>query len=246
MRAFVALATWPCRSGSRVTTLRLLAYVVGLALMMVALVAIERFTEPGLQMLVASPLAATLGTSEYSVVEWLQIVMLIAIAALAWWAARLSRLQRALATLGFAIACAAIIRELDLFLDRFLFDHAWQLLVAIVGVAAIVSSVRNRRALVAGWVRALREPGLGLIVLGISVVTVFANALGNEGLWQSLMGDAYVRVAKVATEELTELAGYWLWLVGQIEFALSCKSQHRVLHEGSERRRADRRRRRDK
>ncbi|MEL6199770.1 MAG: hypothetical protein AAFR09_06140, partial [Pseudomonadota bacterium] len=98
-----------------------------------ALVAIERFTETGLRMLVASPLAATLGTSEYSLVEWLQIVLLAVIAGLSWWAAQLSRMQRVLATLGFAVACAAIIRELDLFLDRFLFDHAWQLLVAVVG-----------------------------------------------------------------------------------------------------------------
>ncbi|MEL6951239.1 MAG: hypothetical protein AAGM16_14115 [Pseudomonadota bacterium] len=228
------------------TTRRLLAYVAGLALMTFALVAIERFTETGLRMLVASPLAATLGTSEYSVVEWLQIVLLVVVAGLSWWAAQLSRIQRTLATLGFAVACAAIIREFDLFLDRFLFDHAWQLLVAIVGVAAIVSAVRHRRALVAGWTRALGEPGLGLIVLGISIVTVFANALGNEGLWQSLMGDDYVRVAKVATEELTELAGYWLWLVGQIEFTLSCKTQHRVSRDGSDRRRSERRRRRDK
>ncbi|MEM1439953.1 MAG: hypothetical protein AAF545_13170 [Pseudomonadota bacterium] len=228
------------------TTPRLLVYLAGLALMTFALVAIERFTETGLRMLVASPLAATLGTSEYSLVEWLQIALLAVIAGLSWWAAQLSRMQRVLATLGFAVACAAIIRELDLFLDRFLFDHAWQLLVAVVGVAAIVSGVRNRRALVAGWTRALREPGLALMVLGISIVTVFANALGNEGLWQSLMGDDYVRVAKVATEELTELAGYWLWLVGQIEFTLSCKMQHRMSRSESDRRRGERRRRRDK
>ena len=32
------------------------------------------------------------------------------------------------------------------------------------------------------------------------------------------MGDAYARIAKIAAEELAELAGYWLWLIGQIEF----------------------------
>lgn len=225
------------------STLRLVAYVVGLAAVMVGLVAIERYTEPGLRLLVASPFAQTLGTSEYSIVEWLQVVVLVVIVALAWHCTTLHRAQRTLAWLMVAFAAAAACRELDLFLDGYGFDHAWQLVVAMIAVAAIVHAMRNRAALVAAWRRALLEPGLVLIVLGVGLLVVFANVIGNEGLWQSLLGESYRRVAKIAAEELAELAGYWLWLVGQIEYTLVCRRQKRLAGESRERRRRRDRRR---
>ncbi len=224
------------------SALRLAAYVLGLAAVMAGLVAIERFTETGLRLLVPSPLARTLGTSEYSPVEWLQVVALVAIAAMAWYCTTLQRGQRTLAWMMVAVATAAACRELDLFLDGYLFDHAWQLLVAVIAVAAIVHAMRHRNALIAGWRRALPEPGLVLMVFGAGLLIVFANVIGNEGLWQSLLGDGYQRIAKIAAEELAELAGYWLWLVGQIEYTLACRRQQRLAGESRERRRRERRR----
>ncbi|MEL6447516.1 MAG: hypothetical protein AAFQ62_06160 [Pseudomonadota bacterium] len=221
---------------------RLAAYITGLALMMVGLVAIERFSDAGLSLLVPSRFATTMGTSEYSVVEWLQVVMLVFIAVLAWHSARVSRLYRSLSLIWLAIACAAICRELDLFLDGYLFDHAWQILVAMIGVAAIVHGLRHKRALSAAWTRAINELATPIIFLGIAITVIFANALGSEGLWLSLMGDDYQRVAKIAAEEIAELAGYWMWLVGQIEFSLAAPRQH-VPRERKERRKKERRRR---
>lgn len=225
------------------STWRLLAYVLGLAAVMTGLVAIERFTETGLRLLAPSPLARTLGTSEYSPVEWLQVIVLVTIAALAWYCATMRRKQRTLALMMVAVAAAAACRELDLFLDGYLFDHAWQLVVAMIAVAAIVHAMRHRSALVAQWRRALREPGLVLMVLGVALLAVFANVVGNEGLWQSLLGDGYRRVAKIAAEEFAELAGYWLWLVGQVEYTFACRHQQRLAgEERRERRRKERRR----
>ena len=225
---------------------RLLIYIGALAGVMVGLAAIERYTEDGLRLLVSSPIARTLGTSEYSVVEWLQVLALVVIAALSWRAMRLSRTQRPLAAMGMAVAAAAFCRELDFFFDAYLFDHAWQVLVAIIAVVAIVFAVRHRRALTASWVRAVQQPPMVLMVLGVSLLLVFAPVLGSEGLWQSLMGGDYVRVAKIAAEELAELAGYWLWLIGQIEFTLSCRRQHAMDAPERERRRGERRRRKRK
>ena len=224
------------------STRRLLAYILGLAAVMTGLVAIERFTAPGLRLLAPSPLARTLGTSEYSPVEWLQVVTLVTIAALAWHCTGLQRAQRTLAWLMVAFASAAACRELDLFLDGYLFDHAWQLIVAMIGVAAIVHAMRHRAALVAAWRRALPEPGVVLMVFGAALLVVFANVIGNEGLWQSLLGPDYRRIAKIAAEEFAELAGYWLWLVGQVEYTLSCRRQQRLAGEVRERRKRERRR----
>lgn len=223
------------------TTRRLCLYVFGLAAMMLTLVAIERFTEAGLRLLVPSPLTKTLGTSEYSIVEGLQVFALVVIALLAWHCARLSRPHRSLSVIWTAIACAAVCRELDLFLDGYLFDHAWQLLVAGIAVIAIVHAVRHRRALGLAWARAIAEPATVLIVMGMALTTVFANVIGSEGLWVSLMGDQYARIAKIAAEEFAELAGYWVWLVGQIEFTLNCRRQYVMGEQRQERRRKERR-----
>lgn len=224
------------------TTWRLFLYVAGLAAVMSGLVATERFTETGLRLLAPSPFARTLGTSEYSPVEWLQVTALLVIAGLAWHCTTLHRAQRALAWLMVAFAAAAVIRELDLFLDGYLFDHAWQLAVAVIAVAAIVHAMRNRAVLVTAWRRALPEPGVVLMVFGIGLLVVFANVIGNEGLWQSLLGDGYRRVAKIAAEEFAELAGYWVWLVGQMEYTLACRRQKRLAGESRERRKRERRR----
>lgn len=224
------------------SALRLAIYVFGLAAVMTGLVAIERFTETGLRLLVPSPLARTLGTSEYSPVEWLQVITLVVIAAMAWHCTTLHRAQRTLAWMMVAVAAAAACRELDLFLDGYLFDHAWQLVVAVIAVAAIVHAMRHRNALIAAWRRALPEPGLVLMVFGVALLVVFANVIGNEGLWQSLLGDGYRRIAKIAAEEFAELAGYWLWFVGQAEYMIACRRQQRLAGESRERRRRERRR----
>ena len=143
-----------------------------------------------------------------------------------------------------AAAAAAACRELDLFLDGYLFDHAWQVVVALIAVVAIVYGVRKRDGLRVALRRAAEGPGLTLIVLGIGLLVGFANVIGNEGLWLSLLGDDYRRVAKVATEEFAELTGYWLWLIGQIEYTLVCRRQQRLGEAGARRERRRRERRR--
>jgi len=46
----------------------------------------------------------------------------------------------------------------------------------------------------------------------------YSLIVGNESLWQAIMGDAYARVAKMAAEEFIELGGYLLIFIGSIEF----------------------------
>ena len=47
----------------------------------------------------------------------------------------------------------------------------------------------------------------------------YAQLIGHEPLWQSVMGDRYLRVMKVIAEELVELSAYILITLGTIEFA---------------------------
>ena len=40
----------------------------------------------------------------------------------------------------------------------------------------------------------------------------------------AILGDNYVRVAKLAVEEFIELMGYFLWLIGTIEYAYQSRA----------------------
>ena len=39
-----------------------------------------------------------------------------------------------------------------------------------------------------------------------------------------MLGDAYLRIIKLAVEEFIELIGYFLWMIGTIEYALQARA----------------------
>ncbi|MEL6869835.1 MAG: hypothetical protein AAFO81_08540 [Pseudomonadota bacterium] len=207
--------------------IRLCAYAVVVTLLFVALVLIEVSTPDGLRLWQLSEMAATLGTSEWSPVEWLQIAALMMIAGLAILAAQWQPGQVALSRLTLAMAVGATIRELDLFLDFYFVDHLWQVLIAVLFAVTGVYLWRNKRSLVRAVQRAAITPAPNLVFAGF-VVIIFANLLGHAPFWQSILGDAYLRGAKLAAEEMTELLGYCFWLLGQLEYALDCRSRYLV------------------
>ncbi|MEO0574872.1 MAG: hypothetical protein AAF004_05365 [Pseudomonadota bacterium] len=203
---------------------RLIAYAVILALGFAGLVLIEISSEDGLRFLVQSDMARTLGTSEWSLVEWLQLAALFVVIVLALQSGRWHRREFALGVVMAALAAAAFIRELDLFLDYYIVDHLWQVLIALLLAVTIVFASRHMSALKRSLAVATAAPALTLIYAGLMVI-VFANFLGHAPFWESILGDAYQRTAKIAAEEMTELLGYCLWLAGQIEYALSCRAR---------------------
>ncbi|MEM8547826.1 MAG: hypothetical protein AAGF46_06660 [Pseudomonadota bacterium] len=204
---------------------RLAAYGTSLILLFGGLVALAQYLPNGLRLAVATELAPTLGTSEFSPVEWLQLAFLAVIVATAWQSVRWEPRQKPLGLLLGAIALAAFVRELDLFLDRYVADNTWQVIIGTLGAVVIAYEVTERQTLLREYRRTMPSVGLVLIFIGITVVVGVATAIGAEALWVSLLGDHYARVAKVAAEELVELLGYFLWTAGQFEFALECRAR---------------------
>ncbi|MEM7764032.1 MAG: hypothetical protein AAF290_08105 [Pseudomonadota bacterium] len=195
-----------------------------------------------LNLLTESRMAPTYGTSEHSVIEWMQVAILLVIGLLCLLAIRYQPDHPGLAIVLLAIAGIALVRELDLFLDYYLIDHAWQLLVALIAVATGTYIMRRSRSLAVAMVRIQPSSSLALIIAAIALLLVYANILGHAPFWQSVLGADYSRTVKVAIEEFAELSGYWLWLVGQCEFLVHCRrsSSERPARD---RRRQDRRKR---
>ena len=51
----------------------------------------------------------------------------------------------------------------------------------------------------------------------------FVQIVSNEELWMAILGDHYRRVVKLSVEEFMELAAYYLWLIGTIEYTYQAR-----------------------
>lgn len=161
---------------------------------------------------------ASLGTSEYSLVEWLQSGLILVCGLTFAWIAVRDRLRRPLGVAIAALFGLFLIRELDYFLDRLLADNLWQVLAALLAVAAGVYLWRERGRLVIAWQRSWPSAGLAILFAGLVVLVPFAQITASDPLWRALLAEDYSRSAKLAYEELTELGAYLLIGIGSLEF----------------------------
>ncbi|MDJ0907700.1 MAG: hypothetical protein QNI99_00795 [Woeseiaceae bacterium] len=198
--------------------IRYLLYFLGITLLTGLLTWLE-VTYPGsLRLHVFVDAGDTLGTSEFSPVELMQSWILIVCGLLIGWVAYHYAWQRPIAFPFGGLALMFLIRENDYFLDRYVFDNLWPVLVAIAGALVIAYTYRQRKRLRISLARIWPSAGLTLFFAGAVILFGFVSFIGHEPLWQSILGDDYRRVAKLAVEEFTELIGYFLWLVGAIEY----------------------------
>ena len=202
---------------------RYISYFLGIALVTWLLTQIEIASPGGLKFQVFTHSSDTLGTSEYSPVEIMQPAILVICGLLYAWVARHYPSQRPIA-FGFGgLALAFVIRELDFFLDRFVVDNFWQVMVALVLSLIIAYTYSHRRRFRIAWLRLWPSPGLTLLFAGATVQFAFVRLVGHEPLWMAMLGDDYLRIIKLAVEEFIELMGYFLWLIGTIEYVFQVR-----------------------
>jgi hypothetical protein len=164
------------------------------------------------------------GTSEYSPIEIIQAIILGACGVIMWWVARNCPTQRPVAILLGGMALAFLIRELDYFLDRYIADNFWQVVTAIVGSLVIAYTYRHRKRLQIALARIWPSPGLTFLFAGAVILFAFVRFVGHEPLWMSILGEDYRRIIKLAVEEFIELIGYFLWMIGTIEYAFQARA----------------------
>ena len=164
------------------------------------------------------------GTSDFSPIEIIQPLMLGSCGLLMAWVAKYCPSQRPIAIPFGGLALAFLIRELDFYLDRYLIDNLWQVLVAIVGAFVITYVYRQRRRMKIAWARVWPSPGMALLFAGAVILFAFVRLVGHEPLWQSILGADYQRIVKLAVEEFIELIGYFLWVIGTIEYVYQARA----------------------
>ncbi len=222
--------------------IRYLAYFVSVALITWAITQLELSSPGSLKLHVIVNETDVYGTSEYSPVEIVQSIILLACGLVMAWVAAYCPSQRPLAFLIGGLALVFLIRELDYFFDRFIIDNLWQALIVVVGALVIAYTYRHRRRLVVALARIWPSPGLSLLFAGALILFGFAPLVGHEPLWQSIIGEHYLRVTKLAIEEFIELIGYFLWMIGTLDYAFQARAVAFRKPEPAARRRRDKRR----
>jgi multisubunit Na+/H+ antiporter MnhB subunit len=228
------------------TWLRYVLYFISIALVTLALTQMEIASPGSLKLHVVVAESDIYGTSEFSPVEIIQAIILGICGLIMLWVARYCPSQRPIA-FGFGgLALVFLIRESDYFLDRFIADNLWQVLVAIVGSLLIAYTYRHRKRLTIALARIWPSPGVTLLFAGAVILFAFVPLVGHEPLWQSILGNAYQRVIKLAIEEVIELMGYYLWMIGTIEYAFEARAIAYREPQPAARRKRDKRRRKSK
>lgn len=201
------------------TWLRYVAYFLLITLVMWVLTALEVNYPGSLKLHTLREPGDVLGTSEYSVIEMMQPLILAVCGMLMAVVARHYPLQRPLALPFGGMAAIFIVRELDYFFDRWVADNFWQIIMAVIAALVIAYLVRQRRRLQFALARVWPSPGLVLLFAGAVILFSFVRFVGHEPLWQAIMGEDYKRVVKLGLEEFIELVGYFFWLIGSFEYA---------------------------
>ncbi|QOR40781.1 hypothetical protein HNO52_04790 [Billgrantia diversa] len=119
-----------------------------------------------------------------------------------------------------ALFVASLIREQDYYLDKYIFDGAWQLLVTLVLLPCLSLVLWRRRRLVKEFEAYSNSFSFGLFASGFLVTYVFSRLYGRSEMWMAILEEHYQRTFKEAAEEITELLGYSLILIAVVELIL--------------------------
>jgi len=161
--------------------------------------------------------------SEVSLTEFAQAALLFACSAMMLYVRHRLRTLPTVGLLLWGFFAASFVRENDAWLDRFIFDGAWQLLVVVIVLPTLFIVIRRRHRFLSEFRQMANTLGFGLFASGFLITYVFSRLYGRSVFWQALMGDQYLYVVKSAAEEVTELAGYSLLLFACIEIVLLAK-----------------------
>ena len=206
------------------TWVRYLSYFVAVAFVTWALTQLEMTFPGSLKLHVVLNEGDRFGTSEFSPVEIIQAIILAACCLIMGWVAKNCPSQRPIAIPFGGFALVFLIRELDYFLDHVVADNVWQILMVVVGSLVIAYTWRHQKRLQIALARIWPSPGLTLLFAGAVILFAFVRFVGHEPLWMSILDDSYRRIVKLAVEEFIELIGYFLWIIGTIEYALQARA----------------------
>lgn len=149
-------------------------------------------------------------------IEWFQFGLLVVATAVFVRGALSMPDFRNLFFLLAAISAFAAIRELDVFLHRMIPGIGWKIGIPLI-LYALISAYRNRECLKQQLSHFLASRAFAIVWAGFLVAVPFGQLIGHGAFLQLVMGDDYNRDYKRVIEEILEVMGYALLLIGSFE-----------------------------
>ncbi|MDR5873475.1 hypothetical protein LPL18_012930 [Halomonas sp. CUBES01] len=123
---------------------------------------------------------------------------------------------------------ASLVREQDAFLDQYIADDTWQIIVALIVVPSLAWVVMQRRRFLDEFAHYSNSFSFGLFTAGVLTTYIFSRLYGRQDFWRAVLQDHFVREFKDVAEEVVELLGYSLILVAMIELMLLARRVHKA------------------
>lgn len=158
--------------------------------------------------------------SEYGFTELAQSGILATASALLIYTRQALKVLPNVVLLMLSFIVASLIREQNHFLDTFVADHTWKVLVALVVIPTLYHIVRRRQGFLNELAHYANSFSFGFFSSGILTTYVFSRLYGRSVMWEVILEDSYVRTFKNAAEEAVELLGYALILISVIELVI--------------------------
>lgn len=182
----------------------------------VKLVALAALVGVGAGLLLTDVLVLHDGIRESSLTEVGQEFMLFAITLLFWFRARQPGFSGFGALTGGLFGCM-LIRELDGPTDL-IHQDVWQYPAYVLAIVCLYTGWRDRTNALSRFAELFELPSYGLLLGGLMTILVFSRMFGVPVLWQHILTSGYVKTAKHAAEEGTELLGYCLCLAATLDY----------------------------
>lgn len=120
----------------------------------------------------------------------------------------------------FAFIAASLVREQDYFLDVYVADNSWKVIVALIILPSLGWVIYQRRRFLDELSHYSNTFSFGLFAGGVLTTYVFSRLYGRQVFWRAVLENDYVRIFKDVAEEVVELLGYSLILFAIIELLL--------------------------
>lgn len=154
---------------------------------------------------------------EDCVVEWLQFSALLATSVLFYKSMKKHTELKAGFHVLTILPLMAAMRELDSYLRNIGHD-AWKVFAGVLLIYMIYVLRKNRRTIKGQFSLIVKTRSFGLIFSGFLIVMSFSRLMGQKIFWEAVLQENYVRFAVRILEESFELIGYFLILMGAIEY----------------------------
>lgn len=162
----------------------------------------------------------TVRFSELGFTEFAQTLTLASCCGLLLYTRHVIKVWPNITLLLFAFVAASLVREQDYFLDEFVADNSWKVIVALIVVPSIAWVVYQRRRFISEFAHFSNTFSFGLFAGGVLTTYIFSRLYGRQIFWRAVLEDNYMRIFKDVAEEVVELLGYSLILFAIIELLL--------------------------